>query len=68
MKTLKFDGYETEVTEEDLQQESLEVDFGGCLMVLFHKQDNGTFKPVNAMDGWGENCFEQIKDLPLEIV
>lgn len=32
------------------------------MMVQFTKQEDGTYKPTNAMDGWGNNCYQEIAD------
>lgn len=58
MKTLKFNGYETVITDKELSQEVFDIDFGD-MMVRFTKQGNG-FKPTNAMNGYGINCYKEI--------
>jgi len=62
MKTLKFDGMEVAISDEDLQQKIFDIDFGGHIKVQFTKQDNGKYIPTNAMNGWGDNCYQEIAD------
>lgn len=61
MKTLKFDGMEVAISDEELQQEVFDIDFGGHIKVQFTKQKDGNYKPTNAMNGWGDNCFSEIE-------
>ena len=62
MKTLKFDGMEVAISDEDLQNDVFDIDFGGHIKVQFTKQDDGKYKPTNAMNGWGDNCYQEIAD------
>ena len=62
MKTLKFDGMEVAISDEDLQQNVFNIDFGGHIKVQFAKQDDGKYIPTNAMNGWGDNCYQEIAD------
>lgn len=62
MKTLKFDGMKVAISDEDLQHNVLDIDFGGHIKVQFTKQADGKYKPTNAMDGWGYNCYQEIAD------
>tara|TARA_R110002012_G_scaffold305404_1_gene509530 strand:+ start:132 stop:338 length:207 start_codon:yes stop_codon:yes gene_type:complete len=62
MKTLKFDGFKVAISDEELSQNVFDIDFGGAMMVQFTKQEDGTFKPTNAMNGWGNNCYQEISD------
>jgi hypothetical protein len=62
MKTLKFDGMEVAISDEDLQQKIFDIDFGGHIKVQFTKQDNGKYIATNAMNGWGDNCYQEIAD------
>jgi len=62
MKTLKFDGQEVAISDKELSQDVFDIDFGGAMMVQFTKQEDGTFKPTNAMNGWGNNCYQEIAD------
>lgn len=68
MKTLKFDGFEAEISEEELSKDVLDISFGGYMMVQFTKQKDGTFRPTNAVDGWGKNCYKEVKDKELLII
>ena len=60
MKTLKFDGMEVAISDEDLQNDVFDMNFGGHIKVQFTKQDDGKYKPTNAMNGWGDNCYQEI--------
>ena len=60
MKILKFDGYEVEISEHELNQDEFDIDFGVSMKVEFTKQKDGSFKPTNAMNGWGDNCYQEI--------
>jgi hypothetical protein len=62
MKKLKFDGLEVEISEDELNYDVFDVNFGGSMMVQFTRQEDGTLKPTNAMNGWGNNCFNEISD------
>ena len=61
MKRIKFNGLETEVSEEELKDDVFDVDFNGRLMVRFSRE-NGVIIPINAMNGGGYNCFGEIRD------
>ncbi len=62
MKTLKFDGMEVAISDEDLQNDVFDIDFGGHIKVQFTKQKDGKYIPTNAMNGWGDNCYQEIVD------
>jgi len=62
MKILKFDGFEQEISDKELNENVLEIDFGGHMKVQFTKQEDGNYIPTNAMDGWGDNCYQEISD------
>lgn len=60
---LTFAGLETVINESDLpmaEGEYVDIGFGGCMMVQFIKT-NGDIIPTNAVNGWGNNCFEEVK-------
>lgn len=60
---LTFAGLETVINESDLPKaegEYVDIYFGGCMMVQFTKT-NGGLIPTNAVNGWGNNCFEEVK-------
>lgn len=65
---LQFNGLKAEILKIDLEKSILEVDFNGELLVQFTKQENGDFVPTNAMNGYGENCYDEIKNKILIIV
>lgn len=67
MIKLKFYGHKVEVQKEIINDNLIDIDFNGCLMVRFENQIDGTFKPINAVDGWGNNCYQEIKNEKLEI-
>ncbi len=66
-KILTFDGMTVSIPESFLEEEIINVDFNGDMMVQFEKQSDGTFKPRNAMNGHGQNCYDQIKNKVLLI-
>lgn len=60
---LTFGVLETIINESDIPKaegEHINVDFGGCMMVQFTKT-NGDLIPTNAVNGWGDNCFDEVK-------
>lgn len=66
---LTFAGLETVINENDLPKaegEYIDVGFGGCMMVQFTKT-NGDLIPTNAVDGWGYNCFDEVKSEELTL-
>lgn len=68
MKILMFDGFKVPISDDDLSSDMFDIDFGGVMMVQFTKLDDGTFKPTNAMNGWGDNCYNQIADKEVTII
>lgn len=60
MYKVTFYGSEAIVTDRDIEPEIFDIDFGGDMMVQFKREKDGTIKPINAMDGWGDNCFERV--------
>ena len=62
MRKLKFDGQEIAISDDELSKDVFDIDFGGSMMVQFTKQEDGNYKPTNAMNGWGENCYKEIAD------
>jgi hypothetical protein len=67
MKRIRFDGMEVQVSPALLENEVFDVDFNGHMLVQFTRQEDGAIKPTDAMNGWGENCFNAVYMLELEI-
>jgi len=61
-----FNGMTAEISEETFMKREFDVDFNGRLKVRFQWggifQNINNIKPINAMDGYGNNCFDDIKD------
>jgi len=49
------------------QNNSLDIDFNGSYMIQIQKE-NDIWKVTNAMNGYGENCFEQFKNEKVIII
>jgi len=43
------------------------IDFDGNMMVAFCNVGNGKFIPVDAINGYGDNCFDDVKDEELTL-
>lgn len=58
-----FAGLETVINESDLSINDggfIDINFNGRMLVRFMKE-NSILKPIDAMNGWGDNCFQEIK-------
>ena len=60
MKKITFEGMTAEVPDDEFKQDVFDVDFSGCMMVQFTRQEDGTIKPTNGMNGWGQNIADEI--------
>jgi hypothetical protein len=56
---IQFEGMETEISKEELEQEIFDVDFNGQQMVQFQKI-GGLIIAINGMNGWGDNNAEEV--------
>ena len=68
MKRVFFEGMEKSIPSEEFNKDVFDIYFWGVIMVQFTKQEDGSYKPTNAMNGGGYNCFESIKDKELIII
>lgn len=60
-KKLSFRGFATTLSEDELSLDVMHINFGGAMLVEFTKQEDGSYLPTNAMNGWGDNCYDAIK-------
>lgn len=54
-------GLTTLMPEHFMQEGIHEVDFDGKLKIRFYRE-GGILKIVDAMNGYGDNCFEEVKN------
>lgn len=69
MKWIKVDDLFAEVSEEQLAEETFDIDFGGEYMIRFLKHKD-KWIVLNAMNGYGHNClheFEKTKVFILKV-
>lgn len=59
---------EVEIPESDLDKDTLDIDFNGDYMVQIIKQENGSWRCSNAMDGYGRNCAIEFINEPVSII
>ncbi len=53
-------------TEVSVLNNGDDIDFGGLLKIKVEKEGR-EWRVTNAMDGYGNNCFEDIKNLKLVV-
>lgn len=70
MKTIKFGKYQGVVEDEIFEQEvfDMDTDSGDLIQITRPVSDSRKLIITNGMNGWGENIFEEIKDLEVEVI
>ena len=56
---IQFEGMEAEITKEQLDSETFDIDFSGSQMVKFQKIGDSIIA-INGMNGWGENNADEV--------
>lgn len=64
--TIKVKNYETKISQETLNQEVFDVDFGGDLLLQIMKTKDG-LKVTNGINGWGYNVQTEFENEPVII-
>lgn len=62
-------GFTAEVPEEAIENPAIEIEGAAVLDINFNseylvqvRQNGNGWKVINAIDGWGENCYEDFEN------
>ena len=59
MKTVEFLEHTTEISNEDLNQHTIDIDFNSEMMIQFEKHQEG-YVAVNGINGYGINIKNEV--------
>lgn len=62
MSTIKIGSLQTEIDLSLLNEDSFDVDFDGNVMIQVTRVCDDFYRVTNAVNGWGENCFDEYKN------
>ncbi len=60
MIKITFENQTVAISKDLLNDEIIDIDFNGDMMVQFKKENNNTYTAVNGMNGWGQNIASEI--------
>lgn len=66
-KAILFNGMSKIISGDILKNEIFDIDFNGHMKVQFKQLSDGEIIPINAMNGWGVNCFNEVKNKKAKI-
>ena len=55
MSKITFENQTVAISNDLLNEEIIDIDFNGDMMVQFKKENDNTYTAVNGMNGWGQN-------------